>query len=73
LLHFILGHVSHEQQRLQYDSLGVVSVEASDVATGDREAFAFGVTLLIEGLRHLHSSVSASGSASDVGSRPASH
>jgi TetR/AcrR family tetracycline transcriptional repressor len=72
LLHFILGHVSHEQQRLQYDSLGVVSVESGDVATGDRDAFAFGVTLLIEGLRHLHESAPASTSVTEAGPRPAS-
>jgi len=75
LLHFILGHVSHEQQRLQYDSLGVESpntsggntsgadttaVDAGDIATGDRDAFAFGVDLFIEGLRHRQSSESAS-------------
>jgi AcrR family transcriptional regulator len=28
LLHFVLGHVSHEQQRMQYDSLGVVAPDA---------------------------------------------
>jgi len=56
LLHFILGHVSHEQLRLQYDSMGVVPASVSQIATGDREAFAFGVDLLIEGLRQLHSS-----------------
>ena len=52
LLHFVLGHVSHEQQRLQYDSLGVL-------ADGDRSpfdeddpaaAFAFGVDLFVGGL-----------------------
>jgi TetR/AcrR family tetracycline transcriptional repressor len=59
LLHFILGHVSHEQQRLQYDSLGVASAEDNPVATADRDAFAFGVALLIEGLRHLHPPFSA--------------
>jgi hypothetical protein len=48
----------------------VVSVEKSDVATGDREAFAFGVTLLIEGLRHLHSSATALISATEAGARP---
>jgi TetR/AcrR family tetracycline transcriptional repressor len=52
LLNCVLGHVSHEQQRLQYDSLGVL-------ADGDRSpfdeddpaaAFAFGVDLLVGGL-----------------------
>lgn len=69
LLHFILGHVSHEQQRLQYDSLGVVAVDEGDLATGDSEAFAFGVSLLIEGLRQLHSSTAVA----DADSRPANH
>lgn len=56
LLHFILGHVWHEQQRLQADSLGVVSqtkaVDPADAAhpRRDRDAFAFGITLLLEGL-----------------------
>ncbi|RFA10823.1 TetR family transcriptional regulator [Subtercola boreus] len=47
LLHFILGHVSHEQQRLQYDSLGVAAGPESDEGTS---AFEFGVLLFIEGL-----------------------
>lgn len=53
-LHFVLGHVSHEQQRMQYDSIGVlaaavgptVPVEDSDPSA----AFAFGVDLLVGGL-----------------------
>jgi TetR/AcrR family tetracycline transcriptional repressor len=60
LLHFVLGHVSHEQQRLQYDSMGVVSAEETPVPTGDHDAFAFGVALFIDGLRQRHPSVSAS-------------
>jgi AcrR family transcriptional regulator len=56
LLHFVLGHVSHEQQRLQADSLGVVTeAHSADPATafaGDRgrAAFDFGITLLLTGL-----------------------
>lgn len=56
VLHFVLGHVSHEQQRIQADSLGVVAAERSadpdEVATtaGSREAFDFGITLLLTGL-----------------------
>lgn len=66
LLHFILGHVSHEQQRLQADSLGVVSAEhtasvgdVADVANGHPArpnvlgSFDFGVTLLLDGLERL--------------------
>jgi TetR/AcrR family tetracycline transcriptional repressor len=56
LLHFILGHVSHEQQRLQYDSLGVLADGATpDSLDSDGEqadSFEFGVTLLVEGLAH---------------------
>jgi AcrR family transcriptional regulator len=48
LLHFVLGHVSHEQQRLQYDSLGVTVEGGPDASAA---AFAFGVDLLVEGLR----------------------
>ena len=53
LLHFVLGHVSHEQQRLQYDSLGVLAVgpDASPLEEDDpAAAFAFGVGLLVDGL-----------------------
>jgi len=61
LLHFVLGHVSHEQQRLQYDSLGVVadevSARAEDAVLGGRqaqaEAFDFGVMLFVGGLQRL--------------------
>lgn len=59
LLHFVLGHVSHEQQRLQADSLGVVSVEQSadpadvEASTRGREAFDFGITLLLTGLAQM--------------------
>jgi len=48
LLHFVLGHVSHEQQRMQYDSIGV-TVEGGPDASAD--AFTFGVDLLVDGLR----------------------
>lgn len=54
LLHFILGHVLHEQQRNQYDDMGVRGGEA---ATADDETsgsdFAFGIELLVGGLRAL--------------------
>ena len=53
LLHFILGHVSHEQQRMQYDSIGVLaaSADASPLDEDDpAAAFAFGVDLLVGGL-----------------------
>jgi TetR/AcrR family tetracycline transcriptional repressor len=52
LLHFVLGHVSHEQQRMQYDSLGVRQDTAeSDDDTPGAE-FSFGVALLISGLEN---------------------
>lgn len=53
LLHFILGHVSHEQQRLQYDSVGVLAPGAAVDPLGhddQAQAFAFGVGLLVDGL-----------------------
>ena len=53
LLHFVLGHVSHEQQRMQYDSIGVVTPDASISAQWHDDPateFAFGVDLLIGGL-----------------------
>ena len=53
LLHFVLGHVWHEQQRLQYDSVGVVAPGATPVPDAD---FAFGVDLIHRGL---HAAASA--------------
>jgi AcrR family transcriptional regulator len=52
LLHFVLGHVSHEQQRIQYDSLGVLVDETASPLVEDDPgaAFAFGVGLLVGGL-----------------------
>jgi AcrR family transcriptional regulator len=53
LLHFVLGHVSHEQQRMQYDSIGLIAVDpsASPLEEEDSAAeFAFGVDLLVSGL-----------------------
>lgn len=57
LLHFVLGHVAHEQQRLQYDSLGVAengaAPEDAGADAGDIDSFAFGVDLLLRGLTSL--------------------
>ncbi|AYG04632.1 TetR family transcriptional regulator [Gryllotalpicola protaetiae] len=52
LLHFILGHVSHEQQRMQYDSLGVLADHTGSLRDEDDPAaeYAFGVGLLVSGL-----------------------
>lgn len=55
-LHFILGHVSHEQQRLHADALGVVSdartADPHDAGVGetDPNPFDFGMALLLDGL-----------------------
>lgn len=65
LLHFILGHVSHEQQRMQYDAFGIVAPAAALEPQGAEPArrpgeqaagFAFGVDLLVSGLASLASS-----------------
>ena len=56
LLHFVLGHVSHEQQRMQFDSIGVLATgEAADPldVSDSAAAFAFGVDLLVGGLERL--------------------
>ncbi|MDR6971548.1 AcrR family transcriptional regulator [Leifsonia shinshuensis] len=52
LLHFVLGHVSHEQQRIQYDSLGVLVDHPESPLDEDdpAAAFAFGVGLFVGGL-----------------------
>ncbi|MFM2720324.1 TetR family transcriptional regulator [Microbacterium mcarthurae (nom. nud.)] len=47
LLHFVLGHVWHEQQRLQYDSVGVVTPGVAHPPEAD---FLFGVDLIHRGL-----------------------
>jgi AcrR family transcriptional regulator len=51
LLHFVLGHVQHEQQRMQYDSLGIVP-EGRSVLDGQSpsDRFFFGVELFTGGL-----------------------
>lgn len=55
LLHFVLGHVWHEQQRLQADSLGVVRRTPDDAETDmdddETASFLFGVDLIVGGLR----------------------
>jgi AcrR family transcriptional regulator len=61
MLHFVMGHVSHEQQRMQYDSFGVVAPEAGAdplQASGSAVDFAFGVDLLIDGLQVAEARVS---------------
>ncbi|HEV7707673.1 MAG TPA: TetR family transcriptional regulator [Asanoa sp.] len=56
MVHFIVGHAFHRQQRIQADSLGAVAQEHSldreDPAAGNRgpQAFELGITLLVAGL-----------------------
>jgi len=52
LLHFMLGHVLHEQQQTQYDRLGVRG-SGAERSTGEAAGadFAFGVDLLVAGLQ----------------------
>jgi AcrR family transcriptional regulator len=53
LLHFVLGHVWHEQQRMQYDSLGLVErgIEpAQSMVPNEGASFQFGIGLLIRGM-----------------------
>ena len=55
LLHFVLSHVSQEQLGMQYDSLGVRAENAEhateDAADSPSAEFAFGVELIVGGLR----------------------
>lgn len=53
LLHFVLGHVLHEQQRQQYRQLGVHGDETDDLRPADAPdaEFAFGVELFVGGLQ----------------------
>ncbi|CCE75550.1 TetR/AcrR family transcriptional regulator C-terminal domain-containing protein [Clavibacter nebraskensis] len=48
VLHFVLGHVAHEQQRAQLARLGLLPEDADD--TDPARDFAFGVDLLVRGL-----------------------
>lgn len=65
MVHFIVGHAFHEQQRIQAEDLGAVVHEPArgredPIAVGGRpEAFEFGITLLIAGLetRCTHTSI----------------
>jgi AcrR family transcriptional regulator len=70
LLHFVLGHVSHEQQRMQFDSIGVLATGEASHPLDEADsaaAFAFGVELLVGGLQRLRAvpgDVTASGAVS---------
>jgi TetR/AcrR family tetracycline transcriptional repressor len=63
LVHLVLGHVGQEQQRLQYDSLGVVvdgaRPEDARRETEQDDSFAFGVALLIRGLTALEADLTS--------------
>ncbi|RII93147.1 TetR family transcriptional regulator, partial [Clavibacter californiensis] len=48
LLHFVLGHVAHEQQRIELDRLGLLPGHARD--EDPARDFAFGIDLLVRGL-----------------------
>ena len=48
VLHYVLGFVWHEQQRLQYDSLGAREAESPGLESED---FSFGLDLIAGGLR----------------------
>jgi len=54
LQHFILGHASHEQQRMQYDSIGVLAPRPGESASEHDDPtaeFTFGVDLIVAGLQ----------------------
>lgn len=59
LLHFLLGHVLHEQQRQQYRELGVQVDEAMEPRQADsaEAEFTFGVDLLVGGLQLRRASI----------------
>ncbi|MGN6220085.1 MAG: TetR family transcriptional regulator [Microbacterium sp.] len=50
LLRFVIGHVSFEQQRQQYDRFGLVTPGAHAADEDPAADFAFGVGLLLDGL-----------------------
>jgi TetR/AcrR family tetracycline transcriptional repressor len=75
LLHFVLGHVSSEQQRMQYDSLGAVAETVDNIPHSVRTPateFAFGVDLFVSGLQfsYQHPFGADAGAASATGPSP---
>ncbi|UCR88843.1 TetR family transcriptional regulator [Mycetocola spongiae] len=55
LIHFALGYVSHEQQRIQADSIGAVAPESAAAPAAithprGADGFGFGVNLILDGL-----------------------
>ncbi|WP_375386181.1 TetR family transcriptional regulator [uncultured Microbacterium sp.] len=74
MLQFLLGHVAHEQQRMQADSLGVVASphavraeDASGTVPSQGAAFDFGFTLLLDGLaKHVRSAAGPAGLTASV-------
>lgn len=65
VLHFILGHVSREQQHLQASSLGAAHEPAGPLDDEDSAGgFEFGITLLAGGLEAYRSPASGSRAAS---------
>ena len=63
VLHFVLGHVAHEQQREQLARLGAIAVDPA-AARETEDGFAFGIDLLVRGLISL---VDAGGDADTAG------
>lgn len=51
VLHFVLGHVAHEQQRMQLERLGLIAADAGD--EDPARDFAFGIDLLVRGVATL--------------------
>ncbi len=51
LLHFVLGHVLHEQQRMHYDRLGLEHGAAVQQIGSSAADFVFGVRLFVGGLQ----------------------
>lgn len=62
LLHFIVGHVFYQQQRMYYDSLGITADAVAarpEQAGSSADDFSFGLDVYLRGLEHLRISVQA--------------
>lgn len=56
VLYYVLGFTADEQSRLQWDAAGALTAEQSVLTTNPNARFAFGLTLLVDGMSARHAS-----------------
>jgi AcrR family transcriptional regulator len=60
VVYYVLGFTADEQSRLQWDAAGALPDEQSVLATDPSARFAFGLSLLVDGIAHAHAEFGAS-------------